>query len=498
MRTNLVLGLLLTLPAAAASQDIEFAVPASFEGTVQIQGLSRLLLVIPPDGGRFALTLEDAAGTATNWTYTVASSQQPTAGRQDVPVPNTESSTQVTGITGIQADGTEGASVYLEGDLRLSFQGLANLVRKHDGRGLDAFLGGSQREGDYVRLRTLPDREPYVLAEQGALENFTIEASHLTRIEWFGVHVTCTTANCPDGGGQATATVGLPLDWTLTRKTLSFIGLETAAASLHGGGQAAYLLASGSAPSMALAGDARLPLASTTSCDTCIRADDQTLAATGNITLREVHDLGDGRMKAGFTAQDAIVRLDEAPGLKMGPATIAAASGAAVAVVVVVWKVLAAALFSRHVSDPLHNARRALLYRVVVANPGATFRQVAAKAGLAPGVARHHLSVLERNGLIVQRQHNSTLRFFENHGKYDADWQTHAVFSDPDLRTLHGWLKPRQAATQGEIVGEMKDRHGWSRSATQRLLAKLVEAKLAVAERRGRTLLYSATQRIAR
>jgi predicted transcriptional regulator len=480
--------LLLVVPSVAASQGVEFSVPAELDGAAVVDGLTRVLVIVPPNGGHVGLELADAAGTATNRTYTLASSHQPTIGRFDAPVPSSESSAPVSGLRGILADGSEAASIYIEGDLRLAFTGRASLAGKPDGQGFEAFLGPGGAEGDFVRPRHLPDREPYVLAPTGALGSFTIEASRVTRMEWFGVQVACAAA-CPDGGGLSSTQAPLPLDWTLTQQTFSFHEFDTATA-LHGSGQGAYVLAGGPAPSVSLAGQARLPLATAAPCAGCVQAAGETISTSGNTTLQGIHDLGGDRMQAGLGV-DGAVRVDEAPFVAFGTGATVAAGAVAVAVVVLAWKLAAALLFSRHVKGPLNHPRRAKLHEVVVANPGATFRTVAAKAGLAPGVARHHLTVLARAGLVVARPHKSTVRYFENHGKYDAGWRDLVVLREPEMRALHDWLDRNPGAPQGAIAAEMQARHGWSRSTTQNRLAKLVEAKLATARREGRTVHYA-------
>lgn len=485
MRAAIALVLALAVPAVAAGP-VEFDVPASFSGDWSLAGVSRVLVVVPPaTGASVVFDVADASGPATNRTFTVATAHEPTAGRYDAPVPSPEAVSQVEGLTAIQAGGTRWGSIYLEGDIQVVVKGGAELQAKPDGLGLEAFMGNLDR-GFHARMRPLPDREPYVLMPEGA--EFQVHASRLTRIEWYGVRAECQSA-CP-GGGESASRTDLPLGASMSVVTRTFIELETATKA-SGAGRGAFLLAGGPALTVALTGDVRLPLALAGPCASCVQADNETLAAIGNVTLAGVRDMGGGRMVADFTADGALVRLDEAPGVPVG--TVAVVAGAATvavgAAVAVVWKVVAA-LFSRHVPDPLKSPRRAALYRAVVANPGATFRQVAAAAGLAAGAARHHLAVLERAGLVVARPHGSTLRFFENHGKYDGAWREVVMLRDPEMRTLVEWLRLKPGMTQVGVVAAMQERHGWSRSATQKRLSKLVHGGFLTTERKGRTTLY--------
>lgn len=464
---------------------VDFSTPAELDGHVAIEHVSRLWIVTSPQGGHAAFSVEDASGVVTNRTYELVTSHQSTIGRVDVPTRDNAAETPVTDLRGLHMDGSRGASIYIEGDIQLTYHGRTHLVAKPDGKGLDA-IPGARDALDYVRLRILPDREPYLYADQGALADFAIEARNVSRIEWLGVQTTCR-ATCPDGGG-ATNTTTVVLDWTVTRHTLSFLELETTT-TMRGAGQEAFILANGPAPSLSAQGTIVLPVATTTSCPSCLEANRETLTLTGNASLNEIHDLGRGRMAADLDAAGT-VQVDEATAFS---ATAVVVGAGAFVGLVVILKFLAAALFSRQTGDVLKHKRRAILYGVVLSNPGATFSEVCRKADVPFGAARHHLNVLVRAGLIAERPHKGTLRFFENHGKYDKTWTDVVALRKPELDMIYRWLQDHPGASQSDVLTAMAQ-HGWSRSTTQHRLGRLVENGVVVATKMSRTTRYTTTK----
>lgn len=138
------------------------------------------------------------------------------------------------------------------------------------------------------------------------------------------------------------------------------------------------------------------------------------------------------------------------------------------------------------------NPRRRLLLQTIRAHPGATFRELVRSTGLAGGTARHHLTVLRRQGHIVERRHRSTLRFFVA-GTHNDDWEAVVLLRQAGLARLHGWLQEHPGVIQKDAL-EVAAEWGWSRSTTQHRLQRLVDAGLLEAVPQGRRKMYRVPQ----
>src|SRR5687767_6611970 len=125
-------------------------------------------------------------------------------------------------------------------------------------------------------------------------------------------------------------------------------------------------------------------------------------------------------------------------------------------------------------SDALLNPRRRLLRNMVRRDPGVNFRELARRSRLALGTTRHHLSVLCAAGILVERPHGATVRFFDAAHQTES-WVEVVLRRDPSLRLLLDWLHGNPNATQLDILDAM-GRHGWPRSSAQHRLKRLVDA----------------------
>lgn len=99
--------------------------------------------------------------------------------------------------------------------------------------------------------------------------------------------------------------------------------------------------------------------------------------------------------------------------------------------------------------------------------------------------------MMKRHDLIVEHPHGSTMRFFENHGKFDTSWSRVVLLREPPLEQLHGWLSERPEAHQKEVLEAMESLHGWGRSTTQHRLTRLVEGGLVSIRLQGRLKFYA-------
>ena len=155
------------------------------------------------------------------------------------------------------------------------------------------------------------------------------------------------------------------------------------------------------------------------------------------------------------------------------------------------WTLLFGMFFTKlGKEEALEHPRRKVIFEYIRQHPGANFREVARNTGIASGTVRHHLNVLERSGQIVEHPHGSTVRLFENHGKFNDNWSDVVLLREPALGVVHAWLKANPASPQKAVL-EAMEAHGWSRSTTQHRLARLVNGGLATIRLQGRLKIYS-------
>ena len=154
-----------------------------------------------------------------------------------------------------------------------------------------------------------------------------------------------------------------------------------------------------------------------------------------------------------------------------------------------------APLFTRMSLDQaLEHPRRRRIFDYVRHHPGANFREVGRNTGIAAGTVRHHLNVLARSGIIVEHQHASTVRLFENIDAFRDCWADQVILREPALAELYEWLHANPASPQRGALDAMRER-GWSRSTTQHRLGRLVDAGLVGIKLQGRLKLYTAADR---
>lgn len=136
---------------------------------------------------------------------------------------------------------------------------------------------------------------------------------------------------------------------------------------------------------------------------------------------------------------------------------------------------------------------RKQIYECIQADPGINFREVARRTGIATGTVRHHLNVLMRGKVIMEKSHGATIRFFENHGLHDASWSRTVVLREEGMKDLFDWVTENPDAPQKDILNAMELHHGWSRSTAQHRLQRLVHAGVLSIRLQGRLKIYQAT-----
>ncbi len=314
-------------------------------------------------------------------------------------------------------------------------------------------------------------------------------ADGLSLVEWSGAQVQCSQDDCPRGGGLWRQNTTLPGGRRIEVGGYARETLELASGTLHLSGRTAYVVVGAGSMNASIDGWVRLPLARTEQpCDGC--PDGETLRVEGNLSLNDLRPVEEGRGRVDLSGVSS-ARIDEALWLDLpwsGPTTAVAAATGAVGIGVGL-RLLWVFLVSRQVKDPLAHPNRRRLYEYVVGHPGPTFREVVRESGMASGTVRHHLTILVRAKLLAERRHRSTLRFFENHGRFDRDWIEIIARREPALCSLYDWIAQNPGSSQGVILDAMF-KNGWSRSTSQHRLKRLVDMDLVRCQSRGRYLLY--------
>ncbi len=478
-----LLILLLAIPSAAA-MDLQFTDPASVGGDVSVQRVAWLAARFD-EGQAVSVDLVDA-GTlvVTNYTYPL---------RVDTPVsffegpPTSDSKTQPASAGRYElVAGPGGATVAIRLQDAVSFKGDASVLRL-DRAGVSGLVQDGGRTHGWSTWSQFSTEGVALVA---TVEDLSLAAVQAKAIEWFNMDVTCAAARCPSGGGrsdQKTEALGT----SVLQTTYSFDRLQgDLRISSSWAGQAVL-----GAPSLDIhaVGRVHLPVAAGTTCTDCPALEDQTLALQGVIDLQGLRPESDG-FRADVSGQFDSARIDEA---WVSPATLGSIGTAAAAVIGIglLLKAVLVPLFTRLSKEQaLEHPKRQKIYQYIQQHPGANFREVARETAIAAGTVRHHLTVLERAGHIVEHQHNGTVRLFENHGKFDHNWSDMVLLREPALSQLHGWLKANPGSPQKDVLEAMESL-GWSRSTTQHRLVRLVEGGLVTIRLQGRLKMYGVVDR---
>ncbi len=301
--------------------------------------------------------------------------------------------------------------------------------------------------------------------------------------------------SCPRGNDRVNQQVDLPNGDFVSYREFSYTYYDLAPTTVVLRGSATTLAVGGPALDAHLNGSIRLPLAAGNACDAslqCVAADDQSVRVAGNLSLLSLMPSAGGRLSGELSGHFQAVQLDSTPIHLAGPASIAAAVGV-VALLGAAAKVFLGVLSTRTRGDPLQHPNRRALHDYILENPGATFRELVRGTGIPAGTARHHVAALLAGKLIQEHAHKSTLRYFENHGRFDTSWNTVVLRREPDLRRLHDWVLAHGGSAQGAVVGAAAE-WGWSRSTTQHRLKRLVDEGLVEFREHGRLKRYWARE----
>jgi predicted transcriptional regulator len=324
---------------------------------------------------------------------------------------------------------------------------------------------------------------------------FSISIHSLVQVTWQNVFVSCNLEDstyCPHGAHDEE--LASPGSMGASGRAFTY-EVETVRPESEIDGNitlqnAAVLVIARSAR---LAGTGEITLANVHWSDVVESPSDQSYILEGEVILEHLEETNDHRLVGELWGSPTQVRTREVQidsDIIFGPAA-AAAAGLGLAGLLAAIKFLLP-LFTRiPAAKALEHPRRKKLNQYITAHPGATFRELLRGTQIPAGTARHHLTIMRRSGIIFERRHRSTLRFYENHGKFEQSWVTVAVLREPQLQQLHDWIKANPNQAQMDILGAMND-EGWMRSTTQHRLKRLEREGLVTARPHGRRRLYEA------
>jgi predicted transcriptional regulator len=478
--------------------DLTFSLPGRADGALAPAGLEEVLLWADP-GHPLDAVVDVTGATLTNTTAATLHLHGEGPGDQDADVPVPPSSRDAgSGRLHLRLGASGLASLRVEAHgWSGTATAVADLVVAPAGSDLAALAPDETKSGRREQDRAVPSAFAVVLDR--AASRVDLAADALASLEWTNAEAACEGLSaCPTGARDATTALGPgPADTSAALAQHSFERLAGRGRLVALAGTPALLVAGGAELRLGLTGTVRLPVSDPgdlARCDACLLPDGQTLRASGDLVLADLRPSGDGRLEAVLGGDATAARLDELsvdPAALGSPLLAAGVAVAAVGVAALVAKLLGSALLTRMRGDPLEHPRRARLLAYIKDHPGATFREVARSTGTATGTARHHLSMMKRHSLVVERPHGGTTRFFENHGKYDATWSRVVLLREEPLARLHGWLAGRPEASQKEILVAMEREAGWSRSTTQHRIARLQQGGLVAVRLQGRLKFYS-------
>ena len=133
-------------------------------------------------------------------------------------------------------------------------------------------------------------------------------------------------------------------------------------------------------------------------------------------------------------------------------------------------------------SDPLDHEGRAALYEAIEESPGAYLSAVCESAEVPVSTARHHLDVLEAEGLVTTAKVRGKRRFYPGHAAADAELVA-ALEDEGTAPVLHALA--RLGDSHGGRLADELDRDP---STVSHHLSRLEDAGLVEREREGRTI----------
>lgn len=463
--------------AAPTTLSLEFGTPSKIVGSVQASGLSWALVIFAPAGAEANFELDGLSSVVQRNHVGVQNDEMSPVLEESSMVPPyfyEDGQEHPSRVEGEATFGTDYTSLLVEAEsISLNMRAAAYIRTPGEGDEMSSFLpeayfpAGTYRNTpdvaqDSVAVGFLPDGTNLVLAAQG-----------VHRIEWFGAAPRCPDY-CPPGGGKATAFDG----GDARVETYSYVELQAATGALTATGTPATVAVGGHGFNLAADGFFHFPQVKMDGrCkeQACPETDGETLRINGSLELQGLHQAPSDKSRVATTASGHVLAasLDETPFTAL-TAQRTAAAAAVVVGLVVVWK-LALAFFARNNLRSLDRPRVREVYDLIAARPGLMFTEIKRVLSRGDGSLARQLRMLLDDGEIVARRYRDTLRYYENHGRYDQVWMQHAALADDDLRRVYEWLVARPGKTQIQVLQGLPE---WPRRTLAYKLRSLRNAGL--------------------
>ncbi|WP_460007403.1 winged helix-turn-helix transcriptional regulator [Methanogenium cariaci] len=105
----------------------------------------------------------------------------------------------------------------------------------------------------------------------------------------------------------------------------------------------------------------------------------------------------------------------------------------------------------------LENERRTKIYEEIQKTPGIIATEMETVTGINRSSLRHHLEILEREGLIVSQKITKQRHYFENHHKYSQEYQlAMSVLDGETTRDIFGYITAHPGCTQKDLSEHAK------------------------------------------
>ena len=113
----------------------------------------------------------------------------------------------------------------------------------------------------------------------------------------------------------------------------------------------------------------------------------------------------------------------------------------------------------RHIEKKniLENERRTKIYQEIQKNPGIIATEMETVTGIKRSSLRHHLEILEREGLIISQKITKQRHYFENHHKYCQEYQlARSVLDGETTRDIFSYITAHPGCTQKDLSAYAK------------------------------------------
>ncbi|WP_254764557.1 winged helix-turn-helix transcriptional regulator [Natrinema marinum] len=153
------------------------------------------------------------------------------------------------------------------------------------------------------------------------------------------------------------------------------------------------------------------------------------------------------------------------------------------------WKILPLFRYSKYDdSDPLEHDRRRAVYEVIEREPGCYLSRVSDRADIPLSTVRHHVRILEDEGLVTGIKVNGKRRYFR-----DADdAELRAALAEPAKRAVLETLADLGRVPNGRLADELER----DPSTVSHHLSALAEDDLVVREKDGRSVVNELPPRV--